>query len=115
VALVAYTILSTIKAALSSEHGAETVEEKVSGYYLADEIEMTHRGMMIAIEEEEWLVFRTATPTQLVRLLKQLARNVKMSKYLKHPRGPKKPKVKPKSDPKKPHVSTAKLIAERKK
>lgn len=115
VALVSYTILSTIKAALSSEHGAQTVEEKVSGYYLADEIEMTYRGMMIAIEEEEWLVFRNATPSQLVRLLKQLAKNVKMSKYLKHPRGPKKPKVKPKSDRKRPHVSTARLIANRKK
>ena len=114
VALVAYTIFSTIKAALSSEYGSETVEEKVSGYYLADEIEMTYRGMMIAIEEDEWLIFRTVTTTQLLRLLRQLARNVKMSKYLKHPRGPKKPKAKPKSDPKKPHVSTAKLIAERK-
>ena len=115
VALVSYTILSTIKAALSSEHGAQTVEEKVSCYYLADEIEMTYRGMRIAIEEEEWLVFRNATPSQLVRLLKQLAKNVKMSKYLKHPRGPKKPKVKPKSDRKRPHVSTARLIANRKK
>jgi hypothetical protein len=115
VALVSYTILSTIKAALSGEHGTQTVEEKVSGYYLADEIEMTYRGMMIAIEEKEWLVFRDATPSQLARLLKALARNVKMSKYLKHPRGPKIPKVKLKSDPKSPHVSTARLIAKRKK
>ncbi len=115
VALVTYTIFSTIKAALSSEHGAETVEEKVSGYYIADEIQMVARGMMIAIDEQEWDVFRTATPSQLALLLKQLARNVKLSKYRKHPRGPKKPKAKPKSDPKKPHVSTAKLLAQRKK
>jgi hypothetical protein len=32
---------------------------------------------MIAIEEEEWLVFRTATPTQLVR------RNVSIK--MRHP------------------------------
>lgn len=115
VALVCYTIFSTIKAALASEHGSETVDEKISGYYLADEIEMTHRGMMIAIDEEEWLVFRTATPGQIAGLLKELARNVKISRYLKHPRGPKKPKNKPKGDPKKPHVSTAKLIGSRKK
>lgn len=115
VALVVYTIFSTIKAALSSEHGAKTVEEKISGYYIADEIEMTHRGMMIAVIDEEWYAFRTATTTEVAQLLKQLARNVKISKYLKHPRGPKKPKMKPKSDPKKPHVSTARLIAKRKK
>lgn len=115
VALVTYTIFSTIKAALSSEYGAETVEEKVSNYYIADEIQMTARGMMIGIEGQEWDVFRTSTPSQLARLLKQLARNVKLYKYLKHPRGPKKPKVKPNSDTKRPHVSTAKLLAQRKK
>ena len=115
VALVSYTIFSTIKAALSAEHGVETVEEKVSGYYIADEIEMTHRGMTIAIEQDEWIIFRDANLSQLIWLLKQLAKNVKMAKYLKHPRGPKKPKVKPKGDPKKPHVSTARLIAKRKK
>ncbi len=76
---------------------------------------MVARGMMIAIDEQEWDVFRTATPSQLALLLKQLARNVKLSKYRKHPRGPKKPKAKPKSDPKKPHVSTAKLLLQRKK
>lgn len=104
-----------IKAALSVEHGAPTVEEKVSGYYLADEIEMTCRGMMIAIKEEEWFLYRDATPFQLVRLLKQLSKNVKMAKHLKHPRGPKRPKVMLKSDRNRPHVSTARLIANRKK
>ena len=54
VALVSYNVMSTVKAALRAAHGAETVEEKVSGYYLADEITMTHRGMMIAIPEDEW-------------------------------------------------------------
>ncbi len=36
--LVSYSILSIIRAALSSEYGQEAVEEKLSGYYLADEI-----------------------------------------------------------------------------
>ena len=56
-ALAAYTILSTIKAALSSEYGAETVETQVSGYYLADEIQLTYRGMLNAVEDDEWNVF----------------------------------------------------------
>ncbi|HMB05870.1 MAG TPA: hypothetical protein VKP69_19305, partial [Isosphaeraceae bacterium] len=38
-------------------HGEEKVAEEVSGYYVADEIQMTHRGMMIAIPEDEWVVF----------------------------------------------------------
>jgi len=76
---------------------------------------MTYRGMMIAIDEEAWLVFRNATASQLAQLLRKLAKNVKMSKYLKHPRGPKKPKKKPKNDSKRPHVSTARLISNKNK
>ena len=115
VALVAYINLSIIKGALSSVYGAETIEKKVSGYYIANEISGTYRGMMIAIAEEEWVVFRQYTQAELVKLLKQLATNVRLSAFRKHPRGPKKPAPKRISDPKHPHVSTARLIASRKK
>ena len=53
VALVSYNVLSVVKAALRSVHGAKVVTEEVSGYYLADEVAGTHRGMMIAIPEED--------------------------------------------------------------
>lgn len=115
VALVSYMILSVIKASLSSVYGAETVENEVSGYYIADEISGTYRGMIIAIQDEEWVQFRQFTQTEFVKLLKELAKNVKLSAIRKHPRGPKKPAAKRKVDPKHPHVSTARLIASRKK
>ena len=91
------------------------MKNKVSGYYLADEISATSRGMMIAISEEEWKECRQMTQRQFIALLKKLSKNVKLSQFLKHPRGPKKPTPKRKSDPKHPHVSTAKLIANRKR
>ena len=115
VALISYMIVSVIKASLASIHGSKVIEEQVSGYYLADEISGTYRGMMIAIDAEQWIIFRKLTPAKLVQLLKRLARKVKLSAFRKHPRGPKKQVAKRKSDPKKPHVSTAKLIASRKK
>jgi len=115
VALISYMIVSVIKAALASIHGSKVIEEQVSGYYLADEISGTYRGMMIAIDAEQWIIFRQLTPAKLVQLLKRLARKVNLSAFRKHPRGPKKPVAKRKSDPKKPHVSTARLIASRKK
>jgi hypothetical protein len=34
VALIAYMILAAVKAAIASVHGTETVETKISGYYL---------------------------------------------------------------------------------
>ena len=114
VALVSYMILSVVKAALSSEYGAETVENEVSGYYLSDEISGTYRGMIIAIRDEEWAEFRNLSQSDFVVVLKQLAKNVKLSRFRKHPRGPKKPAPKRKFDPKHPHVSTARLLAGRK-
>jgi hypothetical protein len=115
VALVSYMILSVVKASLSSEYGAETVENEVSGYYLSDEISGTYRGMIIAIRDEEWAEFRNLSQSEFVMVLKQLAKNVKLSRFRKHPRGPKKPAPKRKFDPKHPHVSTARLLAGRKK
>ena len=115
VALVSYIILSVIKAALGSAYGAKVVENEISGYYLADEISATYRGMLIAIPEENWLVFQTMTPQKLVSLMKKLAENVKLSQFRKHPRGPKKPKPKRIALKNKPHVSTARILAERKK
>ena len=76
VALVSYNVLSTLKAALRSVHGEAVVAEQVSGYYVADEIQMTHRGMMIAIPEDEWAVFHDLTPVELADVLVRLARSV---------------------------------------
>jgi len=115
VALVVYMMSAVVKAAMSHVHGAETIDKEVSGYYIADELSATYCGMMIAIPSEEWRVFRTFTQNEFVSLLIQLATNMKLFKYQKHPRGPKKKTPKRKYDPKHPHVSTAKLLAARKK
>lgn len=115
VALVTYMVLSVIKAALGSVHGADTIKNNVSGYYLADEISGTYRGMMIAIPDEEWSLFARMTTDEFVELLKALASKVKLSAFKKHPRGPKKPTVKRNMSKNSPHVSTAKILADRKK
>ena len=90
VALVSYNVLSVVKGALRSIHGAEAVEE-VSGYYLADEIAGTHRGMMIAIPEDEWVVFAGLTAPAMGQVLRGLAAKVRLAKFRKHRRGPKRP------------------------
>ena len=113
VALVSYNVLSTLKAALRSVHGEAVVAEEVSGYYVADEIQMTHRGMMIAIPEDEWVVFHDLTPVKLADVLVRLARSVSLPKLRKHPRGPKKPKPKKQSGAKIKHVATAKILKAR--
>jgi IS4 transposase len=115
IALVSYMIMSVIKAALGSVHGVDFIEKNVSGYYVANEIEGVYLGMMIVISNDHWVVFRDMPPAHLVRLLKKLAEKVKLAKYQKHPRGPKKPQPKRVAMKNKPHVSTARILANRKK
>jgi len=115
VALVAYMILATIKAALSSVYGAHRVDKEVSGYYIASELSAIYPGMMIAVSDDKWIFFRQCSQAELVVFLRQLAENVNLSRFKKHTRGPKKPTPKRVRDPKHPHVSTARLIAKRKK
>jgi hypothetical protein len=115
VSKMSYNVLSVVKAALRSVHGAAVIDEQVSAYYLADEIAGTYRGMMIAIPEDEWSVFHELRPRVMGRALQGLARNVRLSAYRKHPRGPKKPRPKRASGAKIKHVSTARLLEERKK
>lgn len=115
VALVSYIILSVIKAAMSSAHGANVVENEISGYYLADELSATYRGMLIAISKENWIVFQQMTANKFATILKQLAEKMKLYRFQKHPRGPKKPQPKRKGSKNTPHVSTAQILANRKK
>ena len=115
VGLAAYNVLSVLKGALRAAHGEEKVTEEVSGYYMANEIARTYEGMMIAIPEEEGVVFARLTVKEFARILKGLAQAVRLEKLKKHPRGPKKPVVKKPKDNKEPHVSTARLLAKRKR
>ena len=112
-ALVAYNMLAVVMAALRSVHGDEAIDQALSLYYVANDIAQTYHGMMIAIPEEEWRVFRRMRPAEMVATLKELAQKVRLEAYRKSPRGPKKPRPKRESITQIPHVSTAKLLRER--
>jgi IS4 transposase len=112
-ALLAYNVLSTVKAALRAEHGSEKIEQEVSGYYLADEVAGTWRGMMIVLPADYWTKrFARQTPQQMAQFLRQAARHIRLAAFRKHPRGPKKPP--PKMNKKhRGHVSTARILQQR--
>jgi hypothetical protein len=114
-ALMVFNAASLIKAALRAVHGRKKVDQEVSGYYLSLEIQHTYDGMMIAVPDEHWTIFRHMTDAKFARILKDLAAHVNLSKYRKHPRGPKKPPPKKSKYKNGGHVSTARLLAERKK
>ncbi len=112
VSLVAYNILAVIKAALRVVHGTDEVESEVSLYHVTEEVRRTHAGMMITIRPHEWLPFRSLNAKELAITLRELAAHVDLSKYKKAPTRPKKAKTPRTYDPKHPHVSTAKVLAE---
>ncbi len=110
-ALVTYNILATLRASLASVHGLETVNQTLSDFYVVDEIQATYRGMMIAIPPKHWQPFSRMSLTDLAEQLKELATKVSLKRFLKQPRKKKIQQSKRVSDPKHPHVSTAKLLS----
>ena len=111
VALAAYNVYASVKAALRAAHGAARVEREVSDYFLADEIAGTYRGMMIAIPGEHWQPLAGADAEALAELLLGLAKRARLPRYKKSPRGPKKPKPRRTRFAKKKHIATSRLLA----
>jgi hypothetical protein len=113
-ALVAYNVLSTVKAALRGEHGADKINRQVSGYYLADEVAGTWRGMMIVLPADYWTEqFAQQSPREMARFLRQAATHVRLAAFRKHPRGPKKKPPSKMNKKHRTHVSTARILNQR--
>jgi hypothetical protein len=113
-ALVAYNVLAVVFAALRSVHGEATVEHEVSLYYIANELTTTYTGMMIAIPEPEWAIFYAMRTADLATILRELAQRVRLQALRKSRQSPRQCRGKRPGTPKKGHVSTAKLLRNRK-
>lgn len=114
-ALMLFNIVSVVKAALrAGAQGTAEQKEKLSMYYLADEIAGVSRGMAIAIPAAHWeATFGTLTPKQLAAKLHWLARKVDLRPFQTHPWTPKKPQPKRLSGNRGNHVSTYELLLQR--
>jgi hypothetical protein len=112
-ALVSYNVLTIVRSAVSVVHGAQEAEQ-MSAYYMADEISSVSSGMQIVLPQTYWRQeFGQLPADTLAERLKRMAEKVDMRKYRKHPRSPKKPK--PKRTGSYQHVSTQKLLNQRKR
>ncbi|MEA3640778.1 MAG: transposase [Lamprobacter sp.] len=111
-ALVAFNLYAVVMAALRAAHPEAKIDETVSEYYLAAEIARTSEGLNIAVEEQHWSVFSQVDQVRFCAMLLVLAQNVDLKKLRKTTRGPKKPRTPRTKHTGKPHVSTAKLLAQ---
>ena len=112
-ALLAANAVAVVKASLRAAHGAAAADE-LSAYYLALEIKQVHEGMMIALPAENWRVFQAMTTKQFAAALKKIAAHADLARYQKSRRGPKKPPPKRTKYRNGGHVSTHKVLTERK-
>ncbi|SRR6266496_1102995 len=113
--LVACNAVALLKAALRAAHGEDVVGQQLSAYYLVLEIRQTYAGMMVAIPAWHWKVFNQFSAAAMARVLRELAGQVVLKRYRKTPRGPKKPPPKRRRYKNGEHISTAKVIAERRR
>ena len=112
-AAMLYNAVALMKSTIASVHGEESVDN-MSWYYAYMETQAIYSGMAIALPFEFWSERFDAMPDrEFCKYLKELSGKLDMSKFTKSRRGPKK-KVTKKYDPKVNHVSTFKLLQERK-
>lgn len=112
VALAAYNVESTVQAALRASFGVEKIQEEVSPYYIANEVRASADGMSVALDPTVWQPFQTMKPNHLAKKMLEWAGTVQLTKFKRHPRGPKKPVPKRNRHMDSPHISTARLLAE---
>ena len=110
--MVAYNCLACVKAALADRFGHTKLEDELSVYYVATEIQLSFHGMNVAITDEEWAGYAALTPAAMVAAMRQVVKGIDLTQYRKSPRGPKK-RVSQKRE-RHAHQSTAKVIAARK-
>ncbi len=112
-ALLAANAVAVLKAALRASHGEETAKQ-MSTYYLTLEIKQTQPGMMIALPPSAWAIFGVMSVAEFAACLKALALHMDLEYYRKSRRGPKKPPPTMDQYRNGGHVSTHKLLRDRK-
>lgn len=112
-ALLAANSVAVLKAALRAAHGEEQADT-MSAYYLALEIKQVYAGMMIALPPVNWTIFRDLSVAQFAAQLKAMAAQMDLDLYRKSKRGPKKPPPPKNQYRNGGHVSTHKLLRDKK-
>jgi len=91
-ALVAYNLLSAVKAVVHSAH-PDSAETKLSSYYMADEVARAWDGLDLMIPAKTWQRQFVIVPLpQFIRKLRQIAKHVSFSRFATRKRGPHKPR-----------------------
>lgn len=114
VAVVVYNTLAVVWAAMRAAHGARVMDEQISTYYVANEMAKAAESLAIMVDAEEWALFTTLSAGAMSAWLLACAGAVELRKYRKA-KTLSRPKRPPRPKDSEPHLSTARLLAERKR
>jgi Transposase DDE domain len=113
-ALVAGNALAVVRQALQGAHGVEDLE-KLSGYYLADEVAGHYRAIDRLVGQASWDELAGRCPGGCWRWCLEVAAQVRTGAFQAHPRGPKKVPMRKRASGKgRHHYSTHRLQMEAK-
>jgi hypothetical protein len=115
VAVLAYNTYAVVRAPLRTAHGAEVIKERLSDHHFMNDVAATYVGMDIAVPDECWEPYRAMPVRAFTGVMTKLAHRVKLARYPKKKRGPKKPQPRKKSGRRNHHISTARLLLKRRK
>jgi len=115
VALVAANIIAALRAAIRSVHGGQA-EALLSTYYIVASIQAGCSTFFNGFGTEIVAPYQRMSRAELVLFLQACARHINLARYKKAPTKPKRPrKARPPAPPDEPHVSTARILAGKKK
>lgn len=110
-ALIAWSSVGVLKAALRQEHGHDKIVEELSMYYLVDMLLRNNHALEVLGEDIDWVgQYSSLTPRQMANRLSKMSRKVDLTVLKKTKRGPKKRLPKPKPAKNKPHFSTHRVL-----
>jgi hypothetical protein len=112
-AMLAYNCRQVLLAALYAEHEQHDVDQ-MSQYQVSIDIVSPMEGMLTAIDEQEWVDQTPQHPRGITTFLRRVSRQVSVRAYRKSVRGPKRPPPRRKRCTTGTHVSTHRLLQERK-
>ena len=113
-ALVAYNAVSILNAAIAHEHSREDAA-MLSHFAMTREILETTDGLLVALPNERWSEVATMPLEDFASELLTIARNICLRTYRKSIRGPKKTAPNKSHNKRHVHVSTKKILYQRRK
>lgn len=111
-AMVVFNVLAVVKAAMRAAHG-EQVQASLSSHAMATHMRAMAQSLGEIVEPQDWAVFQQVSTVQMAQWLLAQAALVSLKRYAKAParKSAPKPPTKRVHNPRKPHVSLAKLLA----